>query len=268
MSPRLQGVLLRVAAIVALVYLLAPISMVIPVSLTDQRMLSMPVHGLSLQHYQTVLHSRDWIAAAGQSLVIGIVSTLLALTIATFSAIGCWMLGQRKSGFFRIVNLLPIVIPSIIYALGAYRFLAELGLFDTLAGVILVHTIGSIPFVFVAISTNLDYLDIRLVHAARSLGAGLLRTVRAVILPNIRPGLVSAAIFAFLHSWDEVVVTLFVTSHTVRTLPRKMWEGLNENLDPTVACVAVALIFLTVLLLMLEHRASSSRQPAVSVDAG
>ncbi|HEX2884807.1 ABC transporter permease [Vineibacter terrae] len=261
MSARLPAILLRLAAVLALIYLIAPLLVVIPVSLTDQRMLSLPVNGLSLQHYRSVVHSSDWLSSAGQSLLIGLVATALAMTIGTLSAIGCWLLGQQRSALFRIVNLLPIVIPSIIFALGAYRFFVEVGLVDTLPGVILVHTVGAIPFVFVAISANLDYVDISLVRAARSLGAGLLRTAGLVILPNIKTGLVSAAIFAFLHSWDEVVVTLFVSSRAVHTLPRKMWEGLSENLDPAIACVAVALIAFTVVLLIIEQRASRARTP-------
>lgn len=237
MTARLQTVLLRVGAVLALIYLIAPLAVVIPVSLTDQRMLSLPVEGISFRHYETVLHSRDWLESAGQSVVIGIASTVLAMTIGILSAIGCWMLGQGRSVLFRIVNLLPIVIPSIIFALGAYRFFVDIGLVDTLPGVVLVHTVGSIPFVC-------------------SLGAGLLRTTWEVVLPNIKTGLVSAAIFAFLHSWDEVVVTLFVSSRAVHTLPRRMWEGLNENLDPAIACIAVALIALTLVLLLVEQRAN------------
>lgn len=259
MTMRFGTVALRVAAVLALIYLIVPLAVVIPVSLTDQRMLSLPVDGLSTQHYQAVLRNPEWFRSAGQSLLIGLVSTALALVIGTFSAIGCWMLGQGRSGLFRVINLLPIVIPSIIYALGAYRFFVEVGLVDTMLGVILVHTVGSIPFVFVAISTNLEYVDIALVRAARSLGAGLLRTAVMVIIPNIKAGLISAGIFAFLHSWDEIVVTLFVSSRAVHTLPRMMWEGLNENLDPAIACVAVAMILLTLALLLVEQRASRQK---------
>ncbi len=264
MKAQLPTLLLRLCAVLALVYLIAPLAVVIPVSLTDQRMLSLPVDGISLQHYETVFNSREWLGSALQSLLIGVASTFLALFLGMFSAIGCWMLGhgsakQGKVGLFRVVNLLPLVIPSIIYALGVYRVFVEIGLYDTLIGVIMVHTVGSVPFVFVAISTNLEYVDIALVRAARSLGAGLLRTAVSVILPNIKTGLISAAIFAFLHSWDEVVVTLFVSSRAVHTLPRKMWEGLSENLDPAIACVAVALIVVTVIMLSIEQRASARR---------
>jgi len=259
MRQRLPAILLRAGAVLALIYLIAPLLVVIPVSFTDQRMLSLPVHGLSLRHYEAVFGSREWINAALQSFLVGLISTLLALILGVSSSIGCWLLGQGRSGFFRVVYLLPIVVPSIIYALGIYRVYVDIGLYDTLAGVILVHAVGAVPFVVVAVGTNLEYVDGALVRAARSLGAGLLRSAFLVILPNIRTGLISGAIFAFLHSWDEVVVTLFVSSRAVRTLPRKMWEGLNENLDPAIACVAVALIAVTVLMLGLEQRGGGGR---------
>jgi len=259
MRAKLPVLLLRACAVLALIYLIAPLGVVIPVSFTDQRMLSLPVNGISWQHYETVFNSSAWLGSALQSLLIGIASTFLALALGVSSAIGCWLLGQGRVSFFRVVNLLPLVIPSIIYALGVYRVFVEIGLYDTLIGVIMVHAVGSVPFVFVAASTNLEYVDIALVRAARSLGAGLLRTACFVILPNIKTGLISAAIFAFLHSWDEVVVTLFVSSRAVHTLPRRMWEGLSENLDPAIACVAVALIVVTVILLSVEQRASGKR---------
>lgn len=247
--------LLDAGAILALAYLILPLAVVVPVSLTDQRMLSLPVDGLSLQHYETVFSSPVWLSSAGQSLLIGALSTALALAIGTWSAIGCWMLGERRSGFFRVVNLLPVVVPSIIYALGAYRLFVDIGLFDTVLGVVLVHAVGAVPFVFIVISTSLAFVDLSLMRAARSLGAGMLRAAVLVVLPNIKTGLASAAIFAFLHSWDEVVVTLFVSSTAVHTLPRKMWEGLSENLDPTIACVAVVMVLLTLVLLLLQQRA-------------
>ena len=121
-------------------------------------------------------------------------------------------------------------------------------------GVVIVHVIGAIPFVFVSVSTNLEYVDRSLVRAARSLGARPLRAAVRVILPNVKTGLASGAVFAFLHSWDEIVVTLFVSGRTVTTLPRKMWDGLRDDLSPVIACVAVILIAITVSLLTVEQR--------------
>lgn len=250
----LQVVILRGAVVAALTYLILPLLIILPVSLTDQRMLALPVNGLSLQHYAAVIQSEEWLSSTWQSLVIGIASTVLAVVIGVASAIGCKLVDSGRAGLVRILNLLPIVIPSIIYALGAYRFYVEVALLDTMAGVILAHAVGAIPFVFIAASASLEQLDLSLVRAAQSLGAGMIRTAIFVLVPNMKAGIVSGAIFAFLHSWDEIVVTLFISSRTVHTLPRKMWEGLNENLDPVIACVAVALLLFTLILLLIEQK--------------
>ena len=260
MSARFLPLLLRATVLVALAYLVLPLVAVVPLSLTDQRLLSLPVHELSFRHYQALFANRDWLDAAWQSLQIAVVSTTVAVSVGTASAIGCWLVGNPA--FFRVVNLLPIMVPYVIFALGAYRLFAAIGLLDTMAGVILVHIIGAIPFVFVSVSTNLEYVDRALVRAARSLGAGPLRTAASVILPNVKTGLISGAIFAFLHSWDEIVVTLFVSGRTITTLPRKMWDGLHDDLSPIIACVAVILIAITVSLLTIEQRVNSAGKAA------
>jgi putative spermidine/putrescine transport system permease protein len=251
-NARFLPLLARAVMIVALLYLVLPLVAVIPLSLTDQRLLALPVDGLSTKHYQTLFQSADWLDAAWQSLQIALITTVVAVSAGTASAIGCWLIGNPA--FFRVLNLLPIMVPYIIFALGAYRLFAAIGILDTVLGVVIVHVIGAIPFVFVSVSTNLEYVDRSLVRAARSLGARPLRAAVTVILPNVKTGLASGAVFAFLHSWDEIVVTLFVSGRAVTTLPRKMWDGLRDDLSPVIACVAVILIAITVSLLMIEQR--------------
>jgi len=150
--------------------------------------------------------------------------------------------------------LLPIVVPTIVYALGIYRFWVDLRLLDTYTGVILVHAVTGIPYVVVTVSTALAGFDPRLEQAARNLGASQLQALRRVVLPSIMPGVVSGAIFAFIHSWDELVIVLFIASRAVFTLPRRIWDGINEHLDPTMAAVATIMIVLTGLLLVLDLR--------------
>lgn len=252
MNARFLPLLTRAVVLVALLYLVLPLVAVVPLSLTDQRLLALPVNELSTKHYLSLFESADWLAAAWQSLQIAIASTVVAVTAGTASAIGCWLIGNPT--FFRVLNLLPIMVPYIIFALGAYRLFAAIGILDTVLGVIIVHVIGSIPFVFVSVSTNLEYVDRSLVRAARSLGARPLRAAITIILPNVKTGLFSGAVFAFLHSWDEIVVTLFVSGRSVTTLPRKMWDGLHDDLSPIIACVAVILIAITVSMLTVEQR--------------
>ena len=234
------------------VYLILPVSIIIPVSLTDRRFLSLPHDGLSLQHYASLLESPMWRSAIGQSFAIAAASTALAVAAGTLCAIGCWRLSRRSTELIRALMLLPLIIPSIVYAVGLYRTFAWAGLLDRFWGVVLAHGVTGIPYVIITVSTALATFDGRLEQASRGMGASLGQTLRWVILPRIAPGIVSGAIFAFIHSWDELVIVLFIASRNVFTLPRKIWDGINENLDPAMAAVAVLLVAVTVLLLLAD----------------
>jgi putative spermidine/putrescine transport system permease protein len=233
-------------------FLVLPITIVFPVSLTDKRYLSLPEEGVSLKHYANLLGSAEWLGSIGQSLVIGVASTAIAVTAGTLCAIGCWRLSSRAGELVRALMLMPIVVPTIVYALGIYRFWVDLRLLDTYTGVILVHAVTGIPYVVVTVSTALAGFDARLEQAARNLGAGPLQTLRRVTLPGIMPGLVSGAIFAFIHSWDELVIVLFIASRAIFTLPRRIWDGINDHLDPTMAAVATIMVALTAVLLVVD----------------
>lgn len=233
-------------------FLVLPITIVFPVSLTDRRYLSLPQDAISFEHYANLFTSRDWLSSIGQSLYIGVFSTAIAVTAGTLCAIGCWRLSSRASEFVRALMLVPIIVPTIVYALGIYRFWVDFRLLDTYTGVIVVHAVTGIPYVVITVSTALAGFDLRLEQAARSLGASTAQTLWRVILPNILPGVVSGAIFAFIHSWDELVIVLFIASRAVFTLPRRIWDGINEHLDPTMAAVAVVLVLLTIVLLAVD----------------
>lgn len=241
-------------------YLVLPISIVIPVSLTDQRFLSLPADSLSLRHYANLFASPAWLHAIGQSFAIALAATALAVLTGTLAAIGCWRIASRFSDLLRVFLLLPLVIPSIVYAVGLYRWYAQLALLDSFPGVILAHAVTAIPYVVITVAAALAALDPRQEQAARGMGASLSQTLRWVILPRILPGIASGAIFAFIHSWDELVIVLFIASRTVFTLPRKIWDGINENLDPTMAAVAVLLIAATVVLLAADMALKARRE--------
>ncbi len=247
-------------AIVA--FLVLPVSVVIPISLTDQRYLSLPEERLSLEHFANLLTSAAWLSSIAQSLIIALVSTVIALVAGTLCAIGCWRVDPRLGNAVRLLMLLPIMIPTIIYALGLYRFWIDLRLLDTYTGVVIAHAVTALPYVVITVSTSLAGFDPRLEQAARSLGATLGQTLRRVIVPNILPGVLSGAIFAFIHSWDELVIVLFIASRAIFTLPRRMWDGINEHLDPTMAAVAVVLILVSTGLLLLDLTVRARRAQA------
>ena len=237
---------------VTALYLVLPLFIILPVSLTDQRFLSLPHEALSLRHYANLFASADWFASIAQSFWIACASTVLAVACGTAFAIAAWKLDRRFTNLLRAVMLLPIIVPSIVYAIGLYRYFGWWDLLDRFAGVVIAHGVTAIPYVVITVSTALASFDPRLEQAARGMGASLRQVLAWVILPRIMPGIVSGALFAFIHSWDELVIVLFIASRDVFTLPRRIWDGINENQDPIMAAVAVLLIVFTTALLLVD----------------
>ena len=233
-------------------FLVLPIMIVFAVSVTDRHYLALPLDGISFQYYRNLFTSQAWFGSILQSFIIACTSAAIAALAGTLCAIGCWRLSNRASDVIRMLMLVPIMVPTIVYALGIYQFWIDLRLIDTYTGVIIAHAVTGIPYVVITVSTALAGFDQRLEQASLSLGATVGQTLRLVIIPNIMPGVISGVIFAFIHSWDELVIALFIAGRGVFTLPRRMWDGINESLDPTMAAVAAVLILLTICLLVVD----------------
>ena len=237
---------------IAVLFLTVPLLVVFPVSFTPNRYLSMPDGAWSLRHYATLIDDPAWLRSIRDSLFIGIAATAIALLLGTATALGCWRLSSRLSEGVRIVMLTPMIVPSIVHALGFYQVWAQLGLIDTYTGVIIAHAIKGTPYVVIGVSAALANVPLSLEQAARSLGAGVLQALWQVIIPAARPGILAGGVFAFALSWDELVVTLFITSRAVVTLPRKIWDGIQDNINPAVAAVAAVMILLTVVAMLIR----------------
>lgn len=261
MKPPLGRRINHAAAWTILLVLIIPSLVAFPVSLTSKTYLSLPSDGISLQHFRNLFTSPEWLSSFGQSFVIALCAASLATLIGTLAAIGLWRLSGRFSEMVRAFLLLPLMVPPIISAMAFYRWWVPLGLIDSYLGIIVAHTILAIPMVMITVSAALANFDIRLEQASRSLGASLPTTIRRVILPVIRPGIVAGAVFAFILSWDEIVVTLFISKFDVFTLPRRLWNGMRENTDPTVAAAAVLLICITFVALVI-YALLTKRQPS------
>ena len=237
----------RIGAWVLLLFLVTPALIAIPVSLTPKRFLTMPKGEFSLRHFEKLFTSPEWMSSFFQSAVIGVSTAALATVLGTLCAIGLWRVSSKYSETVRAFLLLPLIIPQIISAMAFYRLWIPLGIIDSYLGLILAHTILATPMVLITVSASLANFDPRLEQASRNLGASNWTTMRLVILPSIRPGVFAGALFAFILSWDEIVVTLFISKFSVYTLPRRMWNGIRENTDPTVAAAAVVLIAITII---------------------
>lgn len=245
-------------------FMVLPMIVVVPVSLTDQYYLSLPQETVSLQHYISFFEKEIWIDATIDSLIIATSSMLFAVLLGSLCAIGCWRLATGAAETVRIFMLTPIIVPVIVQGLALYRFWIDLGLLDTYAGAILAHTLISIPYVVITVSAALSNFDLRMEQAARNLGASTSQTIRLVILPSIMPGVLSGALFAFTISFDEIVIMLFITSRKVYTLPKRIWNGIQDHLDPTIASIATMLMVLTLALLLLELWSRQRRMARVT----
>lgn len=258
-QPRGRFSILFVAAWVLLLFLFLPSFVAVPMSLTPHDYLSIPTDHISLRHYADLLFGDDWIRSIGQSLVIAFVSSMLATAMGSLAVIGIWSLSPKFAELIRGFLVVPLIVPPIISALAFYRLLIDIDLIDSYPGTILAHTILALPFVVLCVTGAISNLDPRLEHAARSLGATLFQSVALVIVPAIWPGILTGALFAFVASWDELVVTLFITSFEIYTLPRRIWEGLRWDVDPVIAAVATLMLTLTVTAIVL-HLAVRWRQ--------
>ena len=247
-----------------LAFLVLPMLVVFPVSLTDRYYLSLPQEHLSLEHYGNFFNSHEWLSATWQSLAIGLSASLLAMVFGTLCAIGCWRISTRASEAVRALMLLPIIVPAIVHALAFYRLWIDLRLLDSYAGVILAHAIIGMPYVVITVSASLANFDPRLEQAARNLGASLSQTVRHVIAPIIMPGVLSGGAIAFAISFDDIVVVLFITSRHIYTLPKRIWNGIQDHLDPTIAVVASILILVTFALVLIKFFVERRRQTIAS----
>ncbi|MGY6633715.1 MAG: ABC transporter permease [Alkalilacustris sp.] len=241
------------AAWTIVAFMVLPMLVVVPVSFTDTYFLSMPQEQLSLQHYQNFFQNPRWLNAIWQSVLIALGATAIAVVLGTLCAIGCWRIASGMSDMVRLIMLAPIIVPQIVQALAFYRVWIDFGLLDSYTGVILAHSMIGLPYVVITVSAALSNFDVRLEQAARNLGASMAQTVALVILPRIWPGVASGAVFVFILSFDEIVTVLFITSRRIQTLPKMIWDGIQEHLDPTIAVVAVIFTVLVAIIVVIDQ---------------
>lgn len=254
------------AAFVALVmfYLLFPSVVVIIMSFSGGPSLQFPPSALSLQWYRSFFNSPSWTDAAWTSMEIGVAVAFLSTIVGTLAAYGLSRTFPRLRSILTMAILTPITIPSIVVGIAAYLGLLKLGLIGTKTGLILTHSIGATAYVVVIVSATLANFDRRLELAAKSMRANPLRTFTRVTLPLVRPGVIGGALFAFLHSFDEVVKSSLASGFSIRTLPLKMWENMRHEIDPTIAAVASMLVLLPVVWLIIFYINWLRSRPSVA----
>ncbi len=251
---------IAVIAGLIVVFLVAPIALIFPVSFTDSLYLKFPPSGFSLQWYQQLIETKYWTQSVWLSLRVAPVSMALAVVLGTLGAIalarGRFPLKEVAFSFI----LSPIIVPVIVTAVALYYLYSQFGLVGSYWGLVIGHTIGSIPVVVVMVAAALKGFDIRLENAAMSLGASRTRAFFDVTLPIIRPAIIVSAFFAFIHSFDEVVIASFVGGDANATLPVRMWVDVRQDIKPTLAAVSALLVLFTVLMLLATNHIQGRRQ--------
>ncbi len=265
MSATLRNRLWMALVWLLLLFLFLPILVVIPVSITDKSYLSLPVDGVSFEHYRSLVDpGRGWVPSFRNSIVAAIGTAIIATAIASAFAVGAWIRAGWWPSSIRLLMLSPLIVPPIIYAVGAVRLLSKMSMLDTFWGVLVVHVVLSLPMAFLAIAASLSNLDNRIVTAARSLGARPATIFGRVILPNIAPGLAAGAFLAFITSWDEITVTLFITARHFVTLPRRIYTSITDSIDPALAAIAAVLLLSTMTVLIAQSLLSKREKQAGS----
>ena len=260
---RLTAIATRALTAIALCYLVLPILVVVPLSFTAGELLVYPLPGWSLQWYKALTTEAQWTEAARNSLLLAVATTLIATGVGTPAAFGLHRLrGPLRPLLFGLLGL-PLAVPAVIAAVALYSAYATWHLVGTFGGVALAHSAIAIPFVVFTVFATLQTVDPDLSRAAASLGATPLQAFVRVMLPAIMPGLVSGAVLAFVTSFDELLIAMFIGGPDQLTLPRRIFSEASEAMSPSIAAAAVVLVAFSVMLMvvveMLRRRVDRRR---------
>ncbi len=264
-------------------FLIAPLVAIIPISFSQspfmvftKGMMSWPPdpEAWSLRWYRymvgictdenlTTPCSNKWMIGTVNSFFVGFVSTFFATALGTLAALGLSRPHMPYKALIMSILISPMIVPLIITAAGMFFFYAKINLVYTFTGIILAHIALSTPFVVITVTATLVGFDMNMVKASQSLGARPVRTFFKVIMPLILPGVISGALFAFITSFDEVVIVMFMASLDQLTIPKQMWAGIRQEISPVILCMATCLVALSIFLLttveLLRRRSEKMR---------
>lgn len=261
---RILRPLLAAFVSLALAYLMIPNLVIVPLSFSAQEYLAFPPAGFSTKWYARLAANPDWIDAALNSLLIGLPTALLSMVLGTLAALAVVRGSLRLAGLVASLVVAPMMLPHVILAIGLYPVMLELGLLRSHAAAIIAHTVVGLPLVFITVMASLRGSDGKLELAAMTLGATPWQTFWKVTFPAVRPGIAVGGILAFASSFDELMLSLFLTGATTRTLPRLLWEQMSDFLTPVIAAAATLIVAFSMLLLLvavvLERKPARPRE--------
>ncbi len=264
-------------------FLIAPLIAIVPISFSQspfmvftEGMMSWPpdpdawsfrwyryMVGICTDKQLTTPCSNKWMIGTVNSFFVGFVSTFFATALGTLAALGLSRPHMPYKGLIMSILISPMIVPLIITAAGMFFFYAKVNLVYTFTGIILAHIALSTPFVVITVTATLVGFDTNMIKASQSLGAKPMRTFFKVIMPLILPGVISGALFAFITSFDEVVIVMFMASLDQLTIPKQMWAGIRQEISPVILCMATCLVVLSIFLLttveLLRRRSEKMR---------
>lgn len=259
--PHSRRLWLYAVGALVLAFLTAPSLIIIPMSFSDSAFLQFPPPEWSLRWYRAYFGSVEWRDATMVSLKAALLTTLLATPVGTAAAYSLHAGQFRLAGAIQALLAVPLIVPVILIGIGAFFLYARLGINNTIAGLVMAHAVLAIPLVTITVLSGLKGYDMNQELVARSLGASRLRAFLFITVPQIRFSIVSGALFAFITSFDEAVVSFFISGGETSTLTRRMFSALRDQIDPTIAAVSTCLIVLTVLLIVLAQLFGRKRTP-------
>jgi putative spermidine/putrescine transport system permease protein len=264
------GATIKIIGIIAIVFLVAPLTILLPLSFSAAPFLQFPPRGYSTRWYDVYFSRSDWIMPTITSFEVALITMFLATLFGGLAAIG---LVRTKASWVKPMTAFivsPIMVPTLIVSIGLYLKLAPFKLAGTVAGLVIGHLVIAIPVVVIPITAALRIVDLAPERAARSLGANPVRAFLKTTFSYVRPSILTAAFLAFLSSFDDLVIALFMSGPGTLTLPKRIWEGIQFEIDPTIAAVSVLMITLSFVLLsiaeLVEFRTRAHQEGARKVE--
>lgn len=248
-----------------IIFLIIPSFIVVPISFGNSALLRFPPQELTLRWYQKYWDLPGWVGATINSFVVGTLTAVFSTLIGSLTAYGLVrgnLVGKR---FLEALFVLPIIIPALVTAISLFSVMTYLRITGTLVGFVVGHTVIALPFAITIMSNALQGIDPVLEQAARSLGASRLTAIRRVTLPVALPAVLSSMLFGFLISFDELLISLFISTPTLSTLPKKLWEAIRYDIEPTLAAVSTLLVGFSLLVLALIGPLFSSMRKRAKV---
>jgi putative spermidine/putrescine transport system permease protein len=250
---------------IVLAFLLLPIFAVVPASLNDQSFIKIPPDGYSLRWYHAFFADSGWATSMVNSTKVAGLACIFTVVIGSMVAIAINRLGPRLRMIVTALVMAPLIVPAIMISIALYYVSRQVGLYGTIPGLALGHSLLCLPFVVINVGVSLRRLDVNLLRAAAGLGAGSWRIFRTVTLPAIMPGLAGGAAFAFVTSFDEVIISIFIAGYGAKTLPVKLWEQIRVEFTPVSAAGSTIILLLTVVLFiavqLVRSQGSEGNEP-------